>query len=231
MPAPKWLKQLPIPQNSVGIVITLTVEGRFHVGLAYRRKDSEAQVLHLLFHAFLKSESIQESMFQANILKTYWVQLDVDKDRIFSVVKWCRKIALADLKILYGIYYNGGTFNDESIIALAPGEVGWTCATFILALLKAAQIDLIDFSSWQERSNEDLEFHNYIVEGLKNLRANRGEVVITKEHIEAVEKERGCIRIRPEEVTGACSKSTFPVSFNSASNSGAKIKQYYQELS
>jgi hypothetical protein len=83
-------------------------------------------------------------------------------------------------------------------------EPGLTCATFVLAVLKAAAIEPLDLSTWQPRTAEDEAF-------LASLSGLAGGYPVVIERLKAAVAARTA-RVRPAEVyagAGAAQKMTF----------------------
>jgi hypothetical protein len=108
-------------------------------------------------------------------------------------------------RIPYGLAYDGGKFRADGRMELASGELGLTCATFVLAVLAGAGLTLLDLATWDQRDDkrraDDDAWHASIVAFLKKTKTDDD---ITDEHIAGVESEKNCARYRPEEVAGAC---------------------------
>jgi hypothetical protein len=102
-----------------------------------------------------------------------------------------------------------------------PGrEHGLTCATFVLAVLRATGIELLDLAGWLPRE-DDLVRHGELLALL------RGDQRVAEEHVDAVAGEVNCIRYRPEEVVGAASYEDLPVAFANAQEAAAQIVEAF----
>jgi hypothetical protein len=216
MPKPKFLKTLPMPRASIGVGIMKNPNGLLHVGVVYRRRKSNEQFLDLKWHSRIRSIEIQKDR-----LPLLWVQLEIDDDVIDSLFALCKKVGETKPDVLYGLRYIGGEINKNGILKLVPGELGLTCATFVLAVFEGAGITLLDCTTWEARPEKDKPFHDVIVDALKRTST------VTRQHLNAVENEKGCARFRPEEVAGACSILNRPVSFTSANKVGVQLADYY----
>jgi len=78
---------------------------------------------------------------------------------------------------------------------LAPGNVGLTCATLVLAIFHMIGLNLIDYSSWSSRES-DLVAQNSLRDHLET----QGE---KQAFVDAVEAQINGFRYRPEEVMAA----------------------------
>jgi hypothetical protein len=84
-------------------------------------------------------------------------------------------------------------------LLLGPNKVGLTCTTFVLAIFKACNINLVDFSSWEIRQDDE-EWKSFILEQLQS-EVDKGRA--TQEHIQAVRADMSGARFRPAEVMAA----------------------------
>ena len=101
-----------------------------------------------------------------------------------------------DERVPYGFSTPEGFFDNETgNMLLGPDNIGLTCATFILAIFHMSRINLIDYSSWKPRK-EDEPPQQALVDNLVAIGCDKGEV-------EAVKKQMNGIRYRPEEVIAA----------------------------
>lgn len=94
---------------------------------------------------------------------------------------------------------------------------GLTCATFVVALLAAYDIPLLDLDRWEQRE-EDEAWQRAVVEAIRRY-AVGGE-----EHAASIAADVGnCVRLRPEEVVAAFAQADRPVSFSVAVPLGAEV--------
>jgi hypothetical protein len=87
---------------------------------------------------------------------------------------------------------------------------GLSCVTFVLAILQSSQIRLVDVTTWPPARPCDLLAQQALIDLLKE----KGEA--TPEHLQIVTEEKGCMRIRPEEMAGAGCYVKWPVNFTDA---------------
>ncbi len=105
---------------------------------------------------------------------------------------------------------------------MAPG-LGFTCATFVVAVFASHGIYLVDEDTWPERANDD--FQTWVVQTLRDPRWGA-----TAEHIAGVESQVGGRRVRPSEVLGAGRDEQIPLSYADASAAAAEILQEVSAL-
>lgn len=173
----------------ISVVLVQTEQDQRHCGIAYKF-DNICSVIHLSWHCDLKNESdMSEFQGYCAIIS----QLDVYRQ--YAVCAMCDLIK-EEPNIPYGIFYLKTVFSKEGKLCLGGGEVGLTCATFVLAVFRTCEIDLLDISTWLPRE-DDSKFQTKIMYHLSNGLQNG---TVSKDHFDRVNKDVGCARFRPEEV-------------------------------
>jgi hypothetical protein len=195
---------------------------QLHTGLLHRgdEPDASVELLHLAFHALLVRSPLPDGD-----VHYVWVRMAVDEDRVEAVVALCRRIwerKRENPEIRFGVIYEGGKFRDDGTLDLGGNAIGLTCATFVLAVLHGAGLDVVDFTGWPTRG-DDVAWHDYIVRKLEEYRQRYPDRV-TLDHIRGVRAERGCSRLRPEEVAAACAQSPLPARFGITARPGRELR-------
>jgi hypothetical protein len=178
----------------------MTSEGTFHAGLFFADGE-EASAIHLAWE-----NAIQFTWKDLVSLST--LASPVRQKRRF-LAGICRKMRkLGHQAVPYNFGFEGYEVNEEGELVVrgvqTAVEPGLTCATFVLAVLKAATIEPLDLSTWKARTDEDRVF----LQSLRGL-ARIYPVVLARLQA-AVDAEAP--RVRPAEVyAGACAaqKMTF----------------------
>ena len=196
--------------------------GQLHVGVLYAGPHEPLRFLHLAFHARLTDELFHTSAFQPT--RPYiGVIPNVDPELWLSVVAVCKRVALRNKRnIPYGVLYEGGRFLQDGRIELGKSAHGLTCATFVLHIFESVGKTLLDLASWHSRA-DDAAWHKHIVEILREFQRDHPSE-IADQHINGVESEVGCMRIRPEEVVGGSTSPSLPASFAIAQQRGALVR-------
>lgn len=96
-------------------------------------------------------------------------------------------------------------------------EHGLTCATFVLAVLRSAGVELLKREDWPSRADDMVRFAKI----LKALRSVSAEDA----YFDALEAEVTAVRFRPTEVAGASSKQP-PCSFVDAVAAATVIEEF-----
>jgi hypothetical protein len=200
--------------------------GIFHVGMAYKDTSTgQVKLLHFRRHREVISDVLG---YDSGDLSYRWAALNLPEEIAGIISQFCsvfeEKYRVAPSRhVGYGLRYTDGRFNHDPLDFLTNDGCGLTCATFVMALLRTYGIELLRQEEWPERP-EDRPFHEFIVHELETSGAD-------PEHVEAVRKEIGCARYRPEEVTAAALLGDLPVGFVQASSLGAEIATgFKQEL-
>lgn len=100
--------------------------------------------------------------------------------------------------------------------------VGLTCSTFVLAMFEAARVPWVDLSGWRRREGDDarhLELLSMMREGVEEFAIEPASAA----HIENVEKQLPCIRVRPEEAAAPGLSEHLPLGFEEAERLGGWI--------
>lgn len=179
----------PLPGNiEFGIAIARTAGGT-HVGICYSFRG-HAWVLHLAWHCRLQREPLAGAAVAYGIGAGYLPPVRAPAVLAMFEYVW-EKCQTGSIP--YGLKYPGAKFRPDGTIEIPSGASGLTCATFVAAVLDAAGVKVIDETTWPEGRAGDREWQQEVVRLLKSHRAD-------PQHVEAVEREIGCARIRPEEI-------------------------------
>lgn len=223
---PEWLDEptdLGTDRARVGVAICVTDVGRqlVHAGVLHWESNEAPQLLHLAFHAWVANDVLPDPRF-----KLFWSELPLGDDAAAAVAGFCRRVARRPPQIKYGIVYEGGRLAADGEAILAGRAVGLTCATFVLALLGTFNHHLLALESWPSRPEDD-SWHQHIISMLMDWQQRRPGLV-TDEHIDAVRRERGCRRYRPEEVAAAA-KASWPADFRAVDALGQQARAFVLE--
>lgn len=180
------------------------VEG-YHITLYYRTPDDNTvRSLNLRWHH--KIARMKPTPGEL------WCEFNLPEERTQMIALACARIWKKHKKLKrvpYGFSLPDGFFDPEtSEILSGEGRIGLTCATFILAVLDAAELHPIDYDLWEDRP-EDLQWQTFVVSQLEKL-LEKDE--ITQQHFELVSADIGAFRIKPSEIIAS---STNPLVRNS----------------
>jgi len=199
--------------NRVGVAISDN-NGQRHVGFLYKIDDKVPYLLHLAWHYMLRSapegenDGPNESYMWADV-----AELENEERRV--VASYLSTIAELKPLIPYGLKAERITFDTKTgEIVCQPEGRGFTCATFLLSVMKTLGYNVVDESSWPDDRAGDAEWQERIIELLRRR---------APEHADAVRRDLPCARFRPEEVTGASAKVGWPHNCAEAEAAGAEV--------
>lgn len=192
--------------NSAAAVLCRTEHGNLHAGILYR-KGTQVQVLHLGWFDYLDDQWKWQKL---------WATPEAEPEKLSVVRGHCRRIwkRYRDTrKFPYALAWCKSDFDQRGQLRLGDGSQGLTCATFILAVFRAAGIELVDESTWPIRQVEDMKF----------IASIQGWA--QPQHVALLQAEvlRGVKRIHPHEVLGACAISPIPAGFEPTSEAAACV--------
>ncbi|MCK6514912.1 hypothetical protein L6R46_07655 [Myxococcota bacterium] len=134
-------------------------------------------------------------MFAAGQCRRIWAR--VQRDKTFPY-------ALGDF---------GSTFDDRGGLVLAPGSVGLTCATFVMAVLRSAGVEVLLEEGWPVRSEQDA----FWLQALVGF-AHPNHLAALTAQVEA-----GVARVHPHELLAACTLTPLPVTFSQVQPTAAAV--------
>lgn len=190
-----------------------------HTGILYRtKKDANTTyILDLRWHHILRSEVATETYCH--------VVIELTNRDLFSVLMMCRRIhnknKKGKIRIPYAFLHDSARFTNDGDIALG-NDLGLTCSTFVLTVFESAGVQLATVSSWEHRP-EDKQKHHDLVAMLKKGIRKFDIPPADPAHVERVNREVDCVRVRPEEVAAAGLFRTRPVTYVHAEPAGRWI--------
>lgn len=162
-----------------------------HLGLFYRDPlKGEICLLHLMVYN-LRNDDPSFPHYK----KFLWDFPDIPEERQSDLAAKALLVRDENQKgrVPYGFSLPDGFFDQATgEMLLGPEKVGLTCATLVLALFHMIGIQLIDYSSWKSRPDDEKEQKKLI--GI--LTSKKYDPV----YIKAVERQANGFRYRPEEV-------------------------------
>lgn len=193
--------------NRVGVAIT-SRPGQLHSAFLYRMDNSPPKLVHFGWHHRLMRGDPCDQYMWADIAEL------VDEDRRV-LASYFSIIGGNDPHIPYGLKSEGIEFDPVTgELRPHPKGSGVTCATFMLAVLKALGHVVINSTDWPTDRPGDKEWQNRIVEMLERR---------YQEHAAAVRQDLPDVRFRPEEVVGATATKGWPHNFDAADTAGKEV--------
>jgi hypothetical protein len=211
------LKKTEDDVSVLAVGICMTPHGNTHTGIVHRDLANEARFFEQAFHKLTRNELVSEAVQYCHQRFLFAVP-DLVYERAECIAGLCRLISSTGPSFAYALKHDPLARFDERTgqLTLSDGR-GLNCSTFVLVVFRTARAPLIDFEGWPERDG-DKEDQAKLVGWLRSMQPPSEQ-----EHIDAVEKEIGCIRARPEEVAGACLVD-MPAHFAEASDAGSWVR-------
>ncbi len=208
----------------VAVVIGEPTVNQRHTGIAYRVDASNPyQFLHLAGHCRLYRDNTIDNDY-------CWVAPSINPLRLVQLAGICDAIANENPQssIRYGLSSPIGVFDKiTKKFLLGPTEGGLTCASFVLAVFEAAQLQLVEYSGWPAPDTEDYLWQELVWNHLQDLRSKHPHLV-SAEHLDCVRNDMGTFaRYRPEQVAGAAAiRGRRPVKYKYAKAIGWDVVRY-----
>lgn len=220
---PDWLKFVgETPADQFPTVAVLVHHPQpDHCGVLFSVSQDEVRMLHLAWHKDLRNDPVADKPMQ----KYAWVSPNLSRERALALVAWCRRIWKRHEKrgLAYGLRFDATIFHQTGEVRWGTDEVGLTCATFVLAVFRAARIELLRLGDWPEPDEHDRARQRALVQSLRN------DPQVPRDHCDALDREVGMVsRYRPVQVAGACSVSSWPCSFSEATSAANLVIDAFQ---
>lgn len=187
------------------MVLARAKPGQLHLALG-RREATLERVLHLRWHRVLRDEPLDVALQGGNgplacVIVSLW--LDPAIAPVLRVLS--RRITARYGSALQGPAYGFGDAKamfDQGTGALDDADAAFTCATFVLQLLRSVGVRLLDPTRWRQPTQDDLAWQRQI--GARLVAWIDG--VIHQELEQAqdrMEHDLGALRFRPSNVAGS----------------------------
>lgn len=187
------LTTIPFDRDHIAIAVTHSPLGAGHIGLAFHSAKEGPKVLHLEWHHRLKVHSIEREL-----TPPCWVaeSLNVPTSLSKQLVAIVRTVAARGARINYGLNFvtAKGSFDATGKYKPPSGSDGLTCASFVVEVLRASSIDLVQIASWPKTAANEV-WGNTVCEMLART--------ADADHLAAVKRNVSGLRLRPFEVAGA----------------------------
>lgn len=191
------------PIGSIPPVALLVQRDGRHVGILHKGDLGDVYYVHLQSHFKLTNDPVPEKY-------NFWTELEIPTERALSLAAYVRMVVRKNAagQVPYGFTLPAKFFDEFGDITLNPKNIGLTCATFVLAVMHAAGLQLVEYKSWPHRK-EDIEFQQDVIDGMKSGVYG----TVAAEHIDRVKASKGALRFKPLEVAAASVCDVYPVTF------------------
>lgn len=195
--------------KGVAVAVRRMPQRHTHAGVLHRHTNGQLFLLHLGGDCDLTCEVFDGSFA--------WVTPELLPEEADEVRAVCRAV----WREMPNIHYSF-RFDPEAKLDRATAEVisqhapfGLTCSTFVLAVFNSANVRLIDLTGWDHRP-EDQRWY----EALLRYMQRSG---VDPAHIARIRNDVTCLRVRPEEVAGACMEEGRPARFGQCEPNGRRL--------
>ena len=199
-----------VSKGSIGLHCGIACVGRGGLELE--------SVVDLAFHHWLRRTPVIDAGTWA------YVQPTVDPLDLAIVAQMSHCVAdLAEAgePPAYGFEFQETGFDSTGHLRLGPADHGLTCTTFVMSVFAYARVPLVDTTTWQTR-DDDVEAQRQLFKMLRN------EPRASRQHLQAVQQEIGCMRYRPEEILAASTLVPPQALFKRSARRGARLLSRFQ---
>lgn len=186
-------------------------DGGLHAGFLYERDDGTVWRCEMAWdYNCINRQSRKDGKC--------WVNINLDEMHLNYLVAVLEEMHQNSDSIPYNVLYDGREHFDPYTRLYIKGAPGLTCATFVDAVLRSIGFNLLDIFNWPGRDED----HSYLETLLNRLEHGR----VDPERITNMRANHNNVRIRPEEVCGAVSESSWPVTQDRADHLGRIVRSY-----
>ena len=181
---------LTLAEHGIAIGLTHGGLGGGHVGIFFNETGEQPRLLHLLWHQTLRVDTLPA--------RGCWIvtTLDIPPVAAKHLSAQIRAISRKLPKINYGIDFIASKGSFQGTKYSAPkGSNGLTCASFVLEVLSAGAVPLIQDQTWQP-SAANTEWGDKVCAELL-------ETTGDAKHVAAVRKSYNDLRLVPFELAAA----------------------------
>jgi hypothetical protein len=193
-----------VVEAACAVVLVRVAETQFHLGLR-RGSESHEPVLHLAWHRRLRDQALNQIIKnKQRILPSAVIALSLDPSINEALQVLAGRVTARyanNASIAYGSGEVTATFERETGELMEP-DAAFTCATFVLAMLRSVGVSIIDCERWRAPTEEDRQWQRETGKRLLEWIAEQyhGDLPRAKERIE---NDLGSRRYRPTDVAGA----------------------------
>ena len=187
--------------TACGVVLVRVSPDQFHLGLRYDDAPHEP-VVHFAWHRYLRKQPLSQVTMDGSFpsaVITLPLDPAIDGALQFLAEQVVTRYVNATDVFAYSFGEVSATF-DRATGELSEDDVSFTCATFVLTMLRSVGAVLLDVSRWPEPTDEDLQWQRKMEKNL--LESIHGDLLraIAKTRLE---QDFGSRRYRPTDVAGA----------------------------
>ncbi len=193
-----------------GIVLSRTPRCNFHVGIGHRRPGGPLNILHLAWDCILRDDLDPcPEIFRF----PFYIAPHIDPEDEEVVAGLCRRVFAVTSN--HGITYSVGTFpaadsyfDQAGLYRSSNPLIGLNCASFVIKVFDAADIQLVQVEGWPRRPTRDEPAQRMLVDIMERMLSDAHnsdqQTKLTHEKVTFNRDQIGMRpRVAPEEVAGA----------------------------
>lgn len=199
----------------VAVAIAATGDNNAHVGIAYQGGHDEKQLclLHLAWHCKLKNELLVAPV--CNWHTWHFTTPNLPRAVLEVVATTCRSISRNMPVVKYGFDPQRTLAFDAHGNMINTDDRGLNCANFVLRVFTSSGVHLVIEDTWKTRQDDVTRFEELLsslTDSINSLYCGSPNSIHENNlYIAKIAPDVTSIRIRPEEVAGACLSQKLPV--------------------
>jgi hypothetical protein len=212
----------------VAIAIERRTDCITHAGIVYRDNSDVLKLLHYGLHNY---PILQEPCARRYVFAIPRISNNsrINRDKLVAIADFCARINRANAggRMPYSFQFDPDINFDFRTGALntTTHAKGLTCSTFVVAVFRSSLNDLVREITWPRQADaEDIESRKAVLEMWR--KSGRPELIARAQEIEPTIET---MRIRPEQVAGACLQNRLPVGFRRATLNGERVKVVFNQ--
>lgn len=220
----------------VAVVVSRTVHGNLHAGIAHRETDGTISVLHLAWDCDLRRDPGCQDIDAFAL--PFFVVPEIASEEADLVATMCRRIyaTSANNSISYcvGTYPQSDAYFKDGVFTSTDPRIGLNCSAFVVRVFEDAKVPLVDMASWPSRPDRDLPNQRKLIAVMEMILAKGLPTTLTQGKIDFNKAQLGKMcRVAPEEVAGACLEpgASLPAPCIRCQDNGELIVQWLDMMS
>lgn len=230
---PDWLKKLDDFKTSNEITTISCRKG--HCGILYKKNNEYFHFEQLgHFKTHLTNKVFGKEGIESNNYTYLWSKLTLKEERQRQIPRICWQVNQYNKQ---GFPFGGAIVNDLEYLPIGRfiseqnDTVSFTCSTFVLSIFKAAQIQLINEESWEQRES-DIKFQRKILRRLKKMMMNviPNFPKVKLKHVINQKNSLGRSRIEPEEVSVSGTNPVLPSNYDYCKENSKHLHNAFNQV-
>lgn len=212
------------PDHIPDIAVAVCKHGdNLHTAVFYRDDDERLLVLDLRIDGCINTEPASGDNRFA------WAIPAIHPDLRASVRALCQALSKSPPEVYYALKYAPSEFftEGESVgVNLCGDTVGFTCATFVLALFDSLGLSLLRHETWPVRYQDDTEEQRRLAQWASQCLPRSRPFGMAEHVTQKNASDVPCVRFRCHEVLASCTTKELPARFEEVERTGAKVLRW-----